>query len=108
MIRRACIIPLLAAVLASMAGCSSAFTPAAAVVNGEKIGERAVQDEVDAVRSDENFQELLRSQGPEVRGVARRNILSTFIRVTVQRQEASRRGMKVSSKQIDDFIANLK
>lgn len=88
-------------------GCA-AITPAAAVVNGQKIPESTLQEEVDRVRDDPSFRELLRQQGDPIRGLARRQVLARFVRETVIEQQARRRGVRISSAQIDAFVADLR
>ena len=100
-------LPFTLAVLALLGVGCSAVTPAAAVVNGRKISESEVQEEVDRVRDDPNFRELLSQQGDEVRGQARRNVLSTFIRVVVIREEATSMGIGVTGAEVTDFLREV-
>lgn len=103
MTRRLLLLPAALAVLAMAPACST-FAVAAATVNGEKITEASVEDELDRVRSDPTFQDLLQRQADELRGVARRNILTGLIRQTVIAQEARRRGIEVNQAQVDRLI----
>lgn len=103
MIRRFLLIPLIgAAVLVS--SCST-FAVAAATVNGQKIRETQVEDELDRVRADPTFQDLLQRQADELRGVARRNILTGLIRQVILEQEALRRDVEVTQEQINRLIS---
>lgn len=85
------------------ASCST-FSVAAATVNGDKISESEVESELDRVRSDPTFQDLLQRQADQLRGVARRNILTSLIRQAVLDQEARRRGVRVNQAQVDRLI----
>lgn len=87
-------------------GCAG-LTPAAAIVNGDKVTEAQLQEEVDRVRDDPSFQELLRQQGDAVRGLARRQVLGRFIRESVIGQEAARRSIRATTPQINAFIDGL-
>lgn len=96
---------LVAAVLVALASIScSAISVAAATVNGVKITEREVEAELDRVRSDPTFQDLLRQQADQVRGFARRQILNGLIRQQILAQEAERRGVRVSEEQVKRLI----
>jgi parvulin-like peptidyl-prolyl isomerase len=88
-------------------GCS-AITPAAAVVNGKKISESSLQEEIDRVRDDPSFRELLRQQGDQVRGLARRQVLTRFIRETLIEVEARSRGVRVTDAEVAGFISDLR
>lgn len=103
MTRRFLLLAAVCAVLATATACST-FAVAAATVNGEKITESTVEDELDRVRSDPTFQDLLQRQADELRGVARRNILTGLIRQSVIEQEARRRGITVNQAQVDRLI----
>lgn len=93
-------------VLAAVLGAScSTFAVAAATVNGDKITEAEVESELDRVRSDPTFQDLLQRQADQLRGTARRNILSSLIRQSVLDQEAQRRNIRVTQPQVDRLIA---
>src|SRR3990170_4373208 len=76
-------LPFTLAVLALLGVGCSAVTPAAAVVNGRKISES------------------------EVQGQARRNVLSTFIRVVVIREEATSMGIGVTGAEVTDFLREV-
>ncbi len=101
--KRLAVIPFLVLGLAG-ASCST-FAVAAATVNGEKITEAQVESELDRVRADPTFQGLLQRQADQLRGVARRNILTGLIRQQVLSEEASRRGIRVTRAQVDRLIA---
>ena len=96
---------LVSLVLAALLGTScSTFAVAAATVNGEKITEAEVESELNRVRSDPTFQDLLQRQADQLRGVARRNILSSLIRQSVLDQEALRRNIRVTQASVDRLI----
>ena len=101
--KRPAVVPFLLLGLAG-SGCST-FAVAAATVNGQKITESQVESELDRVRADPTFQDLLQRQADQLRGVARRNILTGLIRQQVLSQEAERRDITVSQRQIDRLIA---
>lgn len=97
---RRLVLPLVAvAVVAS--GCTS-LQVAAATVNGAKIAESQVESELDRVRGDPNYSELLSRD--QTRGEARRFILSGLIRQEILSQEAARLGIRTSPEQIDELI----
>lgn len=98
------ILPLLPLLTLTLLASCSTFAVAAATVNGQKITEDQVESELDRVRSDPTFQDLLQRQADELRGVARRNILSGLIRQVILEQEARRRGIRVTREQIDRLI----
>ena len=102
MIRRFLLVPIALAALLTSA-CST-FAVAAATVNGQKIRETQVEDELDRVRADPTFQDLLRRQADELRGVARRNILTGLIRQAIMEQEARRRDIDINDEQINRLI----
>ena len=102
MIRRLFLIPLVLGAL--FASACSTFAVAAATVNGQKIRETQVEDELDRVRADPTFQDLLRRQADELRGVARRNILTGLIRQAILEQEARRRDIEVTQEQINRLV----
>jgi peptidyl-prolyl cis-trans isomerase SurA len=96
---------LLSLVFVALLGSScSTFAVAAATVNGEKITEAEVESELNRVRSDPTFQDLLQRQADQLRGVARRNILSSLIRQSVLDQEARRRNIRVTRASVDRLI----
>lgn len=101
--KRLAIIPVLVLLLAG-ASCST-FAVAAATVNGQKITEAQVESELDRVRGDPTFQDLLKRQADQLRGVARRNILTGLIRQQILSEEARRRNIRVTRAQIDRLIA---
>lgn len=104
---RARLRPLVVAGLLVAAGCS-AIQPAAAIVDGRKIPESAVEEEISRVRDDPNFRELVRRQGPTFRGRVRRDVLSQFIRVTFLEVQATKRGIVITDSQIANFVEGLK
>ena len=83
----------------------STFAVAAATVDGHKITEAEVESELDRVRNDPTFQELLQRQADELRGVARRNILTGLIRQKVLEVEAERLGIRVTREQVERLVA---
>lgn len=90
--------------VALVASSCSTFAVAAATVNGVKITEAEVETELNRVRSDPTFQDLLQRQADQLRGVARRNILSSLIRQSVLDQEARRRNIRVTRASVDRLI----
>lgn len=100
--KRVWLVPLVCVGLVT-ASCST-FAVAAATVNGHKITEAEVEAELDRVRSDPTFQDLLQRQANQLRGVARRNILTSLIRQSILDQEARRRGVNVTRAQVDRLI----
>lgn len=104
MTRRFLIVSVALACLVGTTACST-FAVAAATVNGQKIAESEVETELDRVRNDPTFKDLLRRQADELRGTARRNILSGLIRQAVLAEEAQRRKIRVTRAQVDRLIA---
>ncbi len=102
MIRRFLLIPVVLGGL--LASSCSTFAVAAATVNGQKIRETQVEEELDRVRADPTFKDLLQRQADELRGVARRNILTGLIRQAIFEQEARSRDIKVNEEQISRLI----
>lgn len=102
------IVALAAAVVLGAASCAS-LQEAAAVVNGEKISQAAFEQEEIRLRDDPNFEGILRQVGdePQARGVYRRAVLSTRIRQTVIRQEATERGIEVDDADVEAFLEDL-
>lgn len=88
-----------------LASSCSTFAVAAATVNGQKITESQVEQELDRVRSDPTFQDLLQRQADQLRGVARRNILTGLIRQNVLDLEARRRDIRVTREQVERLVA---
>lgn len=99
---RRLVIPVLAVALTAYS--CAGFAVAAATVNGDKITESQVEEELDRVRSDPTFQDLLAQQADNARGLARREILSALVRQEVLGQEANRLGIKVRPEQIDSLL----
>ena len=93
------------AVVAGTAVSCSQFAVAAATVNGEKISESEVERELDRVRSDPTFQDLVRRQADQVRGFARRQILTGLIRQEVLEQQARRMRLTVRPAQIERLLS---
>jgi parvulin-like peptidyl-prolyl isomerase len=102
MIRYALLLPLV--VLGLLGTSCSTFAVAAATVNGQKIRETQVESELDRVRADPTFQDLLQRQADELRGVARRNILTGLIRQVILEQEARRRDVRITQEAVDRLI----
>lgn len=93
-------------VLAALAGAScSSLSVAAATVNGRKITESKVETELDRVRSDPRFAELLAQQAELFRGTERRRILNALIRQEVLAEQAEQRGISADSDEVDRLIA---
>lgn len=103
MIRRFSLLAL--ALVALISTSCSTFAVAAATVNGQKISEAEVETELDRVRDDPTFKDLLRQQADELRGTARRNILSGLIRQAVLAEEARLRNIRVTRAQVDRLVA---
>jgi parvulin-like peptidyl-prolyl isomerase len=103
MIRRFLLVPL--GVGALLVSSCSTFAVAAATVNGQKIRETQVEEELDRVRADPTFQDLLQRQADELRGVARRNILTGLIRQAILEQEARAREIDVTQEQTNRLIS---
>src|SRR5260370_9480397 len=102
--RLAFLAPVLAGAMLT-ASCSQ-IPVAAAQVNGAKISEAQVEKELDRVRSDPTFQDLVKRQADQVRGFARRQILSGLIRQQILEQEALRMHISVTSAQSDRLISD--
>jgi parvulin-like peptidyl-prolyl isomerase len=96
-------IPLVLAALLLAQACSS-LAVAAATVNGDKITESAVENEVNVLREDPIFGEALR-RDPDTRGERRRQILGELIYQSVAEQEARELGIRVTSRQAESLIA---
>jgi parvulin-like peptidyl-prolyl isomerase len=95
----------LAVLLATSLSCSQ-LAVAAATVNGDKISEATVERELDRVRSDPTFQDLLRRQADQVLGFARRQILSGLIRQQILEQQARRLRVVVTGAQADRLLSD--
>jgi len=102
--RLAFLAPVLAVAILS-ASCSQ-IAVAAATVNGDKISEAQVEKELDRVRSDPTFQDLVKRQADQVRGFARRQILSGLIRQQILEQQARKMHVTVSPAQEDQLISD--
>src|SRR5438046_9716699 len=79
---------------------------AAATVNGGKISEAQVERELDRVRSDPTFQDLVKRQADQVRGFARRQILSGLIRQEILAQEAKKMHLTINRAQTDRLLSD--
>jgi parvulin-like peptidyl-prolyl isomerase len=84
----------------------SQIAVAAATVNGDKISEAQVEHELDRVRSDPTFQDLVKRQGDEVRGFARRQILTGLIRQEILAEQARKMHLVVTSAQEDKLVSD--
>src|SRR5207237_3749289 len=102
--RPAFLAPVLAVAMC-LASCSQ-IAVAAATVNGDKISEAQVEKELDRVRSDPTFQDLVKGQADQVRGFARRQILSGLIRQQILAQQARKLKVAVTSAQEDHLISD--
>src|SRR5207302_6554852 len=89
-----------------LAASCSQIAVAAATVNGEKISEAQVERELDRVRSDPTFQDLVKRQADQVRGFARRQILSGLIRQQILEEQARKMHVSVTSAQEDRLISD--
>jgi foldase protein PrsA len=87
------------------ASCSQ-LAVAAATVNGSKISSAQVERELDRVRSDPTFQDLVRKQADQVRGFARRQILSGLIRQEILAQQARKLRISVTKAQIGRLLSD--
>ncbi|HVE91549.1 MAG TPA: SurA N-terminal domain-containing protein [Actinomycetota bacterium] len=92
----------LAAACALAATSCAALTPAAAIVNSEKIPESEVEQEVLQLREDPEAKEFLKEASG--RGQLRRQILGTLIRTEVSRQYAERNRISVTEADVDRDI----
>jgi parvulin-like peptidyl-prolyl isomerase len=92
------------ALVAVTASCAQ-LAVAAATVNGDKISEAEVERELDRVRSDPTFQDLVRRQADQVRGFARRQILSGLIRQQILEQQARNMRIAVRRAQVDRLLS---
>jgi len=98
------LVPVLITALLSVS-CSQ-IAVAAATVNGEKISEAQVEKELDRVRSDPTFQDLVKRQADQVRGFARRQILSGLIRQEILAQQARKLHVKVTAAQAERLLSD--
>jgi peptidyl-prolyl cis-trans isomerase C len=94
------------AVLAMATASCSQLAVAAATVNGEKISSAQVERELDRVRSDPTFQDLVRRQADQVRGFARRQILSGLIRQEILAQQAQKLHIRVTKAQMTRLLSD--
>jgi len=95
------------AVLVAMLSAScSQIAVAAATVNGDKISEAQVESELNRVRSDPTFQDLVKRQAEQVRGFARRQILSGLIRQEILAQQARKLHIKVTASQAERLLSD--
>lgn len=92
------------ALIGLVASSCSTFAVAAATVNGQKISESQVESELDRVRQDPTFQDLLQRQADQLRGVARRNILTGLIRQAILEQEARDHDVRITREAVDRLI----
>jgi foldase protein PrsA len=79
---------------------------AAATVNGNKISSAQVERELDRVRNDPTFQDLVTKQADQVRGFARRQILSGLIRQEILAQQAGKLHISVTKAQISRLLSD--
>ena len=98
------LVPLLALVL-GLSSCAQ-LAVAAATVNGDKITGAQVEKELDRVRSDPTFQDLVRRQADQVRGFARRQILSGLIRQEILAQQARKLHITVTHAQMTHLLSD--
>src|SRR5438132_8455481 len=103
--KRRVLLPLIAVLAVAASSCSQ-IAVAAATVNGDKISEAQVEKELDRVRSDPTFQDLVKRQADQVRGFARRQILSGLIRQQILAQQARKLKVAVTSAQEDHLISD--
>src|SRR5690348_7997133 len=93
-------------VVAVLATSCSQIAVAAATVNGDKISEAQVEKELDRVRSDPTFQDLVKRQADQVRGFARRQILSGLIRQEILAQQAKKMHITVTAAQAARLLSD--
>jgi parvulin-like peptidyl-prolyl isomerase len=98
------LVPVLAVAL--LAASCSQIAVAAATVNGDKISEAQVESELNRVRSDPTFQDLVKRQADQVRGFARRQILSGLIRQEILAQQARKLHIKVTADQANRLLSD--
>jgi foldase protein PrsA len=94
------------ALIALTAASCSQLAVAAATVNGDKISEAEVEHELDRVRSDPTFQDLVKTQADQVRGFARRQILNGLIRQEILAQQARLLHVDVTTAQADRLLSD--
>src|SRR2546426_7896154 len=92
--------------LALAASSCAQIAVAAATVNGDKISEAQVERELDRVRSDPTFQDLVKRQADQVRGFARRQILSGLIRQQILEQQARKMHVTITRGQTDRLLSD--
>jgi peptidyl-prolyl cis-trans isomerase SurA len=94
----------LIAFLGLLAGtaCSS-LSVAAATVDGVKIAESEVEDEIAVLRTDPTFGDAIK-RDPDTRGQRRRQILTQLIYQAVAKAEAQRRNIRPTRAQVDRLI----
>src|SRR5438094_9226750 len=103
--KRAFLLVPLVALLLTTVSCSQ-LAVAAATVNGDKISEAQVERELDRVRSDPTFQDLVKRQADQVRGFARRQILSGLIRQEILAQQAKKMHLTINRAQTDRLLSD--
>ncbi|HVL80116.1 MAG TPA: peptidyl-prolyl cis-trans isomerase [Actinomycetota bacterium] len=96
----------LAAVLATT-GCADQLTPAAALVDGERITEATVERELEHLRDDPQYQTGLAQVGEEFRGEERRRLLTILVQVSLVRRELERRDQPVTEQDVDQMVDRL-
>src|SRR5438132_6054202 len=103
--KRRLLLPLIAVLSVAASSCSQ-IAVAAATVNGGKISEAQVERELDRVRSDPTFQDLVKRQADQVRGFARRQILSGLIRQEILAQQAKKMHLTINRAQTDRLLSD--
>src|SRR6476646_4284061 len=92
------------ALICAVAASCSSLAVAAATVNGQRITEATVEDQVKILLEDPTFGGTLQQDPSIRRGDGRRQVLTTLIYTTVAEQEAKKRGITVGRKQEDNLM----
>lgn len=97
------LIPL--ALVCVVASSCSTLAVAAATVNGQRITQTQVEDQLKQLTADPTFGDALRQDPNVARGDGRRQVLTTLIYSAVAQQEAKKLGIKTSPAQVDQLIS---
>jgi len=93
------------ALICVLAASCSTFTVAAATVNGRRITQDQVEQQLRQLTADPAFGDALRQDPNVARGEGRRQVLTTLIYSVVAQEEANKRGIHPTSGQIDQLIS---
>jgi len=93
------------ALVCAVASSCSTFSVAAATVNGQRITQAEVQQQLAVLDSDPNFGDALRQDPNVARGNGRRQVLTTLIYTAIAQQEAKKLNIRITDAQISRLIS---